>query len=338
MSDSSSLKSEETTPYLTHPSFFGELLKRRVDSFLHPDGKIYVAGRDEAVVDVWRGMIARNVFSVPVIQPRTSKYYGMLDIADIVLFIIQTFGETVRTFDKDFFTRHLNTEYFRSLKVKNVMVYPISRRNPFHPMPRTFTLFSAVEALAREKGLHRVPILDSGKLVNLLTQTQILAFIANHVDKLGSIKNKPVLECMSSRVLTVFEHDIAIRAFEKMIEYNVCGLAVVDGEGRCVETISLRDLKVIQHDAMLFTRLYYKVKELLQHIKLDAQERQNRPPELVSIRPTDTLEIAIKRIHQNRIHHLFVLNQRGAPIGILSIKDILFQIVENPGKLVVSGH
>ena len=57
------------------------------------------------------------------------------------------------------------------LLVKDLMQHPLTRRNPFHPVPRGYSLLFALELLAREEDLHRVPVVDSErKLINLITQ------------------------------------------------------------------------------------------------------------------------------------------------------------------------
>lgn len=57
------------------------------------------------------------------------------------------------------------------------MQHPLTRRNPFHPVTRGYSLLFALELLAREEDLHRVPVVDSErKLINLITQVAMELF------------------------------------------------------------------------------------------------------------------------------------------------------------------
>ena len=55
--------------------------------------------------------------------------------------------------------------------VKDIMQHPLSRKNPFHPVRTGYSLLFALELMAKEEELHRVPIVDGERnLVNLITQ------------------------------------------------------------------------------------------------------------------------------------------------------------------------
>ena len=52
-------------------------------------------------------------------------------------------------------------------------------------------MLSAIELLAREENLHRIPVIEdfkSRKLVNIITQSQVITYLCNHLDQLGAIK------------------------------------------------------------------------------------------------------------------------------------------------------
>lgn len=95
----------------------------------------------------------------------------------------------------------------------------MSRRNPFHPVTRGYSLFSVVEVLGRERGLHRVPIVDNErKLVHMVTQSQLVDLLARNLENIGSIKDKPASAICSSEVVTISENSLAIDAFKVMTE------------------------------------------------------------------------------------------------------------------------
>lgn len=47
--------------------------------------------------------------------------------------------------------------------------------------------------------------------------------------------------------------------------------------------------------------------------------------------PDDTLESVIKKIHENKIHRVFIVDDEThmVPIGVISLRDILKEILEH---------
>lgn len=49
------------------------------------------------------------------------------------------------------------------------MKWPLGFRNPFHPVKGGYSLFYAIEAMAREKHLYRVAVIDDDRVSTDLT-------------------------------------------------------------------------------------------------------------------------------------------------------------------------
>lgn len=59
-----------------------------------------------------------------------------------------------------------------------------------------YSALAVVEALARERGLHRVPVIDSNRrIVNLVTNSQVLNYLNENIDLLGSVLIKTLDAC-----------------------------------------------------------------------------------------------------------------------------------------------
>jgi len=269
------LSSFPQKPYKTSMEFIYTLATTPVQRLPIPDNKIFIAQRKDKIVDVWKGLIRHNFLSVPVLQAKGSKYYGFLDLADIVKYVVDTFGKDMVTqMSENYWEFVEKQEFFREKTVNDLMVYPLSRRNPFHPVTRGYSLFSAIELLARERGLHRVPVIDENrKLVHLVTQSQVVLYLHQNIHALGEVKNKPagLVQNFDVQVLAVREDSFIMEAFDLMLSRNVTGLAVVNVEGRLVGNLSLRDLKAVQNDARMFWRLTETVKKFHRQV----EERPN---------------------------------------------------------------
>jgi CBS-domain-containing membrane protein len=145
------------------------------------------------------------------------------------------------------------------------MSFPLSRRNPFRPVYSGYSLFSALEILAREPSLHRVPVIDRGQhLINIITQSQLVSIVEQHLEIMGTLKDTPLshIPTVWTKVLSVKETDTAMTAFNLMAEHHVSGVAVLDDKGELVNNLSLRDLKQVSADASMFWRLFQDVKSM----------------------------------------------------------------------------
>jgi hypothetical protein len=72
----------------TNAEFLAALVYTRAEQLRVPDNKVFVAERTDKIVDVFRGLVNHNFLSVPVLQKTKHKWFGFLDLADIVLYVV----------------------------------------------------------------------------------------------------------------------------------------------------------------------------------------------------------------------------------------------------------
>jgi CBS-domain-containing membrane protein len=183
---------------------------------------------------------------------------------------LQTFGESKLSVDEDFWTLVEREEEFKQKTVNDLMRYPLTRRNPFNPVKGGYSLLYAIEALAKERSLHRVPVIDDERqLMNLITQSQVVRFLQQNMHLLGDKRLTPVSEIkgVMHDVFIINIHQKAIDAFHQMVEHGVTGVAIVDDTGRMRGNLSLRDLKAMSTDGRFFWRLYQTVENYIIKLK-----------------------------------------------------------------------
>eukprot|EP01102_Stenamoeba_stenopodia_P006724 TRINITY_DN1869_c0_g1_i1.p1 TRINITY_DN1869_c0_g1~~TRINITY_DN1869_c0_g1_i1.p1 ORF type:complete len:360 (+),score=80.83 TRINITY_DN1869_c0_g1_i1:204-1283(+) len=315
-----------TTPlvnanYTTNPAFLLALLHTPVEALKPASNTVLVAQRTDLLSDVWKGLIKNNFLSCPVLQKTKKKYYGFIDLHDIVEYITQKFDVAKLESSKDFWQLMEADKEFLNTTVDKVIVNPIVKRNPYHPVTVGYSLFSAIESLAREDTLHRVPVIDKDRqLKSLLTQSQVIDFVVSNLESVGSIKNKPVSQVVAGRpnVLSVTTKMSAIEAFKFMAQHNITGVAVLDDNGKLIDAMSLSDLKLISSDGQMFWRLYQSVDVFLGHLR-----ENNATRKLIYCLPTHNLEYVIKTIATSKVHRIFVGNAQ----TFLSLKDILKELI-----------
>jgi len=317
-----------TGPYPTSDRFIRSLLCTKVDSIRPPDNRIFVAQRTDKITEVWKGLVAHNFLSVPVLQKTKNKYYGFIDVYDIVKFVVESFDVEKLKDSEDWIKLVESSEEFKQKTVDDIMRYPLTKRNPFYPLHSGYSVLAAVEIMAREKGLHRIPIVaEDRKLITVVTQSQLVQILHKNLDIIGDKKNKPVgqMDQYLEKVFTIHEEAVAMDAFKMMVEKNVGGLAVVDKDGKLTSNISLQDLKAMSNDARLYWRLYQTVHNFL--LKVRKENIGDRPKTIVSVKAQDTLETVIKKLNDTGIHRIYIVDDHKKPLGVITLKDVLAEII-----------
>lgn len=198
--------------------------------------------------------------------------------------------------------------------------------NLFHPVKGGYSLFYAIESLAKERDLHRLVVInDDGVILNLVTQSRVVEFLAKNMNNIGDKLDMPVGEFYNQGVFSVKEDDMAIDAFKLMNANRISGVAIVDEEGKLKGNISNRDLKVISTDGSLFWRLFSKVKYFRMHARKESD--QALPRGTVTVTPQDTLRTVITKLIEDKIHRVYVIDQDRRPLGVISLRDVLLQII-----------
>ena len=126
------------------------------------------------------------------------------------------------------------------------------------------------------------------------------------------------------------EGDVALAAFELMVQKNIQGVAVVDGEGRLMGNLSLRDLKILGPDASMFWRLQQTVNNFLVKVRHDHAAREGgRRRHAIFVLPQATIKDVIVALRRYHIHRVYVVNDRKErkPVGVISLRDILLECI-----------
>lgn len=191
-------------------------------------------------------------------------------------------------------------------------------------------MYTVFEAMAKLQGLRRVAVVDAKRsLLNLITQSQLVSFLDQNVDLLGAKGRKTLDACphFKKAVITIKESDKAIDGFRLMNRHNLNGIGIVDETGRLKGNLSTRDLKVISGEARLFWRLNQTVKNFVLHLRQEFQTTHGRPQRLVYAHMSDTLIGVIKKLEFHKVHRLYIVDERRQPIGLVSLRDLLAEIV-----------
>jgi len=232
----------------------------------------------------------------------------------VVRFVVDLCGESVISkADFDLFA----LDAWKEAKVSDVMKYPLSLQNPFHPMMENQSLLSVVEVLA--SGVHRVPLLDANHdLVHLITQSQVVKYISQHIATLGAKK-----DMLIKHITNAIQYVVTVSADRRLIDalrlIKICdvgGVAVVNDKGALRGNISAYDIKKITATARWANRLFESAGDFV------------GDDNVVYLLQSDTLENAITKFVVNKIHRLYVVNPDTLePIGLVTLTDILKEVL-----------
>jgi len=200
----------------------------------------------------------------------------------------------------------------------------LSRRNPFKPVKLASPLADVAALLGAHERLHRVPVVgEDGKCVRIVSQSAILKFIADHRDE-AALDIAQTLEGINlglKSVITVAASNSAKEAFGVIEKANLSGIGVVDEEGKLIANTSAQDIKAIVLDRGQLS-LEEPVMDYLSAIRQIKVEAKERAPVSV-VHKNDSLGRVIGLLASTHYHRIFIIDERGAPIGVVSISDVL---------------
>eukprot|EP00052_Salpingoeca_macrocollata_P004327 m.40689 g.40689 ORF g.40689 m.40689 type:complete len:339 (-) comp14141_c0_seq1:32-1048(-) len=322
---------DEKEEFPVNPKFFELLRKMRVHTFYEPSATIFVCEREDNVLDVFKGMVKHRFLSVPVLSKTEHKFFGSVDMADIVTHVVKKFNKEDLRGEEKFWQQMTEANSFKDVKVKDIIRHPVSYANPYKPVEKGYSMMYACELLAREKELHRLPVVDENhKIINLITQSKVVEFMNANKDLLGEFANKPLAKCPSTLkpVVSVNKNTPAIDAFSKMLEQHVSGVALVDDVGTLVGGLSLRDLKVMGTGLQSFWRMYGTAENFEKWLRTDEEARGGKR-KLLYVLPSATVGEVLSLLNEHKSHRFIIVEseKKLRPTGVVSLKDILVELL-----------
>jgi len=303
------------------------LTKTRVERLLPRGRSVITTDTSEDLPSVFRKLVGANILSVPVLNQK-KKYYGMLEMFDIVEYVTTLFSDLSSTKLVDLERMLVSERKFINATVKDVIRSPYSKYKSHKTFERGFSLFTAWESLALT-GTNRIAILgESEEVIDIITPSMLIDFLWQNIEKIGDVVNRLVKDFIvepTETLSTIRENTKAIVAFRDMVRREKSGLGVVNEAGQLIDNISPRDLKGIHADANVFWRLWSNVSEFKKRERLEYEKKV--PTELISVRPEDPLYSVVEKMATLHIHRVYVVDRDLTPIRVITQPDILREIL-----------
>jgi len=290
-----------------------QILKNSTVSAIPLPKAIIEFDNSTTVLAAFQKLLSSKVLSAPVRHQH--EYVGFIDVRDLVSFV-------VAVYDQHQLSNDMKLSDLVHLGCGAISLTALSTKHKFIPVSPSDSLFSVAKALVGS--LHRVPVVENGKVVNIISQSSIISFLSS---KLGPMVNATdasvgsLLSVGTSPVLSVNHHETVINTFKTMDQHKRTGIAIVDSTGRLVGTTTGKDISLFIKSPSLEV-LHRPINTHLQIVRSELTDI--RAP-CIALFSRDPLSRALGLLAATGVHRVYVVNseEEYSPTKIISISDIL---------------
>jgi len=300
-------------------------------SLIPKNQQLITVNANQPVPAAFRVLAQNNIYSAPAQDPASGEIVGFLDLVDVVTCILQIFSDQQKKKNlqsgqhADFYKLLQEVEQFDLQNTAKVV--DLSKRNPLVPVAPSTSVLEVMEIFVRT-GVHRVPLMENKKVLNVLTQSTVVSYLSSHIHELGAIAHKTVGELAlgMKSVVSVSSNAKAYEAFKLMATNGITSVAVVDpDDGTLLTNMSAKDVKLIVDEA-LFTKLHQTALEYVVAIR-EKQLLETVP--VFSVHPETSFAKVLEKIVFLRVHRLYVVDNERKPVGVIALSDIIGAVLKN---------
>jgi len=295
-------------------------------------GDIITVDKSALLPDVLQLLTQHDIRSVPVVDKENNRLLGLVDMIDIITFIVR-FAEECHGLP----AANRNFEWFsEQLRKSGQTIAQIAGtsgdKSKLIPVMHGTSIYDIVQIMVNS-GVQRVPVLNpqTNKIENFVTQSTLIQYFAKNSAKLGKYADCTLSELgfKPKHVYAVKETDIAIEAFKLMSEHKITGVPIVDSEGEIITNVSSRDLRNVLTDNTFFEKLQYPVEKFVSDLKSKTfmHNAETMYPK-ICCKFTNTFVEVLHKLAATKIHRIYVVDNAEKPIGVISLDDIVSKFFE----------
>lgn len=266
-----------------------------------PRPDVIVIPADTQPAEAFKILVDNNILSAPVYDTYLQHYWGFIDLRDLISFAVfteeQEGGHTLQDIVG------VGVKMFRRPTAAITTPY-LARRHPFTPVSDNASLAEVAAILA--SGVHRVPVMKQGKVVDIVSQSTLINFLYAHLREIPIVAGYHLSEMNigTSPVLAVKHTTSVYDTFKLLDSKGLTGTAVVGDHGEILTSTSGKDLKLwLLSQKSGFMKL--SIFEFLKEIRMrDLQENAL----VVTVRTSDTLGITLGKLSATHSHRVFVVD------------------------------
>ncbi|CAL4060392.1 unnamed protein product, partial [Meganyctiphanes norvegica] len=262
-------------------------------------------------------LVYNGVRAAPLWDSVRQCFVGMLTITDFIRILQNFYAEPNRKMEE--LEDHRLETWRTVLKDED---------RPLISIKPDESLYEAIRRLIHHK-IHRLPVIDhiTGNVLYIITHKRILKFLYLYINELP----KPFRLQQTLRevqigtydgIETAKEETTIIEALNKFVKHRVSALPIVDEEGKLIDIYAKFDVINLAAEGT-YNNLDVTLKK--------ANEYRNEWFEQVHrCTQEETLGTILERIVRAEVHRLVVVDQQDKVIGVISLSDILKELVLRP--------
>jgi len=276
-----------------------------------------------------------NILSAPVIDETGRCYKGFFAMDDVIMHLARIAKQTVNS-DKGE-SNHIKTDQLEDLVVRKQYLHAetvidiIGRHrgdSQFLAIKRNKPVSDALIVFGA--GVQRISVLHNNAIVGILSQSKILAWIAEDTRRLGDLENTKAEDLGTpwSNVVKISKKSLTIDAVELMHQHGVFSLPLIDDDGKLVGHLSMSDFKHIILEDQNFSDLLIPLEEFVK--KRVQSHNREIPQHIISARVDATFrEIVLIMVKEHRVHQIYLFDESGSPKSFVSMTDVCHKLVQN---------
>ncbi|RCK65095.1 Nuclear protein SNF4 [Candida viswanathii] len=263
-------------------------------------------------------LLQNNIVSAPLWNNQTSKFAGLLTSSDFIN-VIQYYFQFPEKFELvDLLTLDGLRDVEKAIGADQIETVSI------HPFK---SLYEACVKMLESKA-RRIPLIDEDEktkreiVVSVLTQYRILKFVALNCKEtkmlLKPIKNLTGLGDLK-KIATCTMNTPVIEVIHLLTENAVSSIPVVDDQGKLINVYEAFDVLSLVKGGM-YTDLDLSIGDALLR-RLEEFEGVH------TCTMNDRLSTIMDTIRKSRLHRLFIVDDEGKLISVITLSDILNYIL-----------
>jgi len=171
------------------------------------------------------------------------------------------------------------------------------------------------------KGVHRLAVEQDSRIVNIISQMDVLQFLSSVSSSFEPVISKQLGEIglsalgLMKKTWLFNEKMRVLDVLKCMKEENISGGAVIDHTGKIVWNFSASDLVVLNETNFAWITL--PVREFLHRIHNGILKTP------ITCRVNDELELVLLKLKAHKVYRIHLVNEYMRPIGVLTLTDII---------------
>lgn len=291
-----------------------------VASFNKPH-RVITLTSDISLAEGFKILLDNTICSAPV--QKNGEFIGFLDIRDLVTFVVVSHDD--ESVHGNYQLRNIIKTGQAKMEGVQVSTEIFARRHKFCPVSLSSTILEVAKILA-VPDVHRVPVVEDGRVVNIISQSSVVNFLASNL--MGTIFSGSdtaigSLNIGNSPVVSVTSTTSVIDAFRVLDQQKKSGIAIVQN-GKLVGCTNGKDLGLFLANPNL-SMLKLPMLEFLKQVRLRSVT-EVLPYEAGN--SSDKLSRLLGRFSASKIHRVIVV-ENGVPLKVISITDILHYLLQD---------